>query len=87
MESKEYLIAFMNRFFKDKSFTRYIRFKLAGDFAFNLADAICKIRTDNQQTQLSISQHFDKWYTNTKDKTGMLKVHEFIAYVEKQQAC
>lgn len=39
-EAREYLKKFMNSYFSDKTFGKYIDTKLAGDFVFQLANAI-----------------------------------------------
>lgn len=38
--AREYLTCFMRKHFKDKTFTRYIGERLAGDFAFEMAKAL-----------------------------------------------
>ena len=41
-DDREAVIAFMNANFSDRTFTDYIRTKLAGDFAYQLANALRK---------------------------------------------
>lgn len=39
-QSREYLIAYMGKYFTDATFTNYIRTRLAGDFAYQMANAL-----------------------------------------------
>lgn len=46
-ESRAYLIKFMRDNFTDKTFSRYINENLAGDFAYQMANAIAAVKRDD----------------------------------------
>jgi hypothetical protein len=55
--------------------------------SWSVLKKLVEAQNSQQQTQLSISQHYDNWCSSLDEVQNVYMAWKFMKYVEKQQAC